>query len=61
MKDKFTVYTYSIYSNDDLNKYVHWSEGLTMIIEKDGIRIQLTSKEIKELVQSLPKTFGGSY
>ena len=56
----FSVSTYSII-NEDTPKYSHWSEGLNMIISKDGVTIKLNSNEVQELVASLPRTMGGSY
>jgi hypothetical protein len=56
----FSVVTYSII-NENTPKHSHWSEGLKMIIIKNGITIKLNSDEIQELVKSLPRTIGGSY
>jgi hypothetical protein len=39
----------------------HWAEGLSMFIEKDGVKLQLNSDELQQLVNALPKTFGGQY
>jgi len=59
MDDKsFTVFTYYELGN---NLYPHWSEGLTMVIVKDGVEIKLNQNEVVELVASLPKTIGGTY
>ena len=55
----FNVATYSLLDKDD--KYHHWSEGLNMIIEKNGITIKLNSEEIQQIVKSLPRTVGGRY
>ena len=55
----FNVATYSLLDRDV--KYCHWSEGLNMIIEKNGVTIKLNSEEIQQLVKSLPKTIGGRY
>ena len=41
--------------------YSHWSEGLKMVIEKDGIVIKLEGEEIEKIVRSLPRTVGGTY
>ena len=57
--NKFKVYTVEI--TGESGKYVHWSEGLSMYIEKDGIRLKLNSEEIEQLVKALPKTVGGKY
>ena len=55
----FNVATYSILEKDV--KYCHWSEGLNMIIEKNGVTIKLNSEEIQQIVKSLPRTVGGTY
>lgn len=55
----FNVTTYSLLDKDI--KYCHWSKGLKMIIEKNGVRIQLESEEIEQIVKSLPRTIGGSF
>jgi hypothetical protein len=55
----FNVATYSLLDKDV--KYCHWSEGLNMIIEKNGVTIRLNSEEIQQIVKSLPRTFGGRY
>lgn len=59
-KNKFSVYTYS-YSLLSDEKSTHWSDGLKMRIQKDGVTINLESEEIEALVKSLPRTFGGTY
>jgi len=56
----FSAFTYSIII-DSIPKYCHWSEGLKMVISKNGVTIKLNSDEIQELVKSLPRTIGGSY
>ena len=53
----FKVYTI----NKNTDKWSHWSEGLEMYIEKDGVSIRLNSEELQQLVKTLPRTFGGSY
>lgn len=58
-KSTFNVATYSLMNNDV--KYCHWSEGLNMIIEKNGVTLELNSEEIQQLVKALPRTLGGSY
>ena len=60
VSSSFKVGTYTWYKQGD-NKYCHWSEGLKMVIEKDGVVIKLEGEEIKKLVGSLPRTFGGTY
>ena len=57
---RFSVHTYSII-NEGSPMYTHWSEGLKMIIVKDGVTLKLNSEEIKQLVKALPRTVGGSY
>ena len=58
----FNVTTYTTYSLlNDNTVYCHWSEGLNMIIEKNGLTIKLNSEEIQKIVKSLPRTLGGSY
>jgi hypothetical protein len=58
-ENNFDVYTYSKIANID--KPQHWSCGLHMFIEKDGITIKLNEKEIQQLVNTLPRTFSGTY
>jgi hypothetical protein len=55
----FNVATYSLLDKDV--KYCHWSEGLNMIIEKNGVTVKLNSEEIQQIVKSLPRTIGGCY
>ena len=57
---RFSVHTYSII-NEDSPMYAHWSEGLKMIIMKDGVTLKLNSEEIEQLVKALPRTVGGTY
>ena len=57
---RFSVITYSILGKED-SMYVHWSKGLNMIIEKDGVTMKLNSDEIQQIVKSLPRTVGGRY
>ena len=57
---KFSVNTYSLI-NENSPAYVHWSEGLKMIIIKDGVTMRLNSEEIEQLVKALPRTVGGIY
>ena len=60
VRQSFSVYSYTILT-EDMPTYCHWSEGLNMIIEKDGVSIKLNGDELKQLVASLPRTMGGSY
>ena len=55
----FKVYYYSMLPNDV--KYCHWTEGLYLVIEKDGITIELNGDEAQQLVNTLPRTLGGKY
>lgn len=57
----FTAYTYEVFDKDDKRMFVHWADGLKMIIRKGDVFISLNSEEIQKLVKALPKTFGGSY
>lgn len=59
-ENQFHVYTITVY-DDEGPKYRHWSEGLTMVIIKDGIKIKLNSDEVEQVVKALPKTIGGVY
>jgi hypothetical protein len=54
--NNFSVNTYSIISENS-PAYVHWSEGLKMIIIKDGVTMRLNSEEIEQLVKAM-KQFG---
>lgn len=56
----FKVGTYSLYKQGD-SKYCHWSEGLKMIIEKDGVVMKLEGEEIGKIIKSLPRTVGSTY
>jgi hypothetical protein len=60
VSSNFSVHTYSLISENS-PMYVHWSEGLKMIIIKDGVTMRLNSEEIEQLVKALPRTVGGSY
>jgi len=57
-KANFNVFTLSEVNE---NKVSHWSKGLKMFIQKDGKEIILQDEEIRQLVESLPKTIGGKY
>ena len=58
-QNNFEVYTLT--TVDESQKFVHWSEGLTMYIIKDGVTIKINSEEIEQLVKALPETIGGTY
>ena len=60
VSSSFKVGTYSLYKQGD-SSHCHWSEGLKMVIEKDGVVIKLEGEEIEKIVRSLPRTFGGTY
>jgi hypothetical protein len=60
VSSSFKVGTYSLYKQGN-SSYCHWSEGLKMVIEKDGVTIKLEGEEIHKLVKSLPRTIGGVY
>lgn len=60
VSSSFKVGAYTLIKQDS-GQYCHWSEGLKMVIEKDGVVIKLEGEEIKKLVGSLPRTFGGTY
>ena len=60
MNKDFNVYSITTFDGSE-SKYVHWSEGLTMYITKDGVTMKLNSEEIELLVKALPRTVGGSY
>lgn len=55
----FNVATYSLLDKDV--EYCHWSKGLNMIIEKNGVTIKLNGEEVQQIVKSLPRTIGGGY
>jgi hypothetical protein len=59
VSSSFSVHTYSLISENS-PMYAHWSEGLKMIIIKDGVTMRLNSEEIEQLVKALPRTVGGS-
>ena len=60
VSQNFFVCTYTVVT-EDMRTYCHWSEGLNMIIKKDGIEIKLNGDELQQLVKSLPRTIGGRY
>lgn len=60
VRKSFSVYSYIIVT-EDMPTYCHWSEGLNMVIKKDGVSIKLNGDELKQLVASLPLFVGGSY
>lgn len=54
-------HNYSIDKGDNKLAYVHWSEGLNMVITKDGVTIILNSDEIQQVVKCLPRTIDETY
>jgi hypothetical protein len=60
VSNSFSVHTYSLI-NENSPTYTHWSEGLKMVIIKDGVTMRLNSEEIQQLVKALPRTVGGTY
>jgi hypothetical protein len=59
-KNDFQVYALEVVDKDTTG-YVHWAEGLTVYIVKDGVTMKLNSEEIKLVVKALPETVGGRY
>ena len=57
---RFDVMTYTI-EEDGVFEYCHWSDGLNMIIVKDGVTLTLNGEEIQQLVKCLPRTIGRTY
>lgn len=53
------ITSYSIVERDVV--YCDWAHGLTMIIEKDGVKLTLNGSDLKKLVKKLPRTIGGRY
>ena len=52
-KNDFQVYALEVVDKDTTG-YVHWAEGLTVYIVKDGVTMKLNSEEIKQVVKALP-------
>ena len=44
----FSVHTFSMLNKDDHRMYVHWAEGLNMVIRKGGQTIKLNADEIQD-------------
>ena len=59
-KNDFQVYALEVVDKDTRG-YVHWAEGLTLYIIKDGVTMKLNSEEIKLVVKALPETVGGKW
>ena len=60
VSSSFKVGAYSLYKTGE-SEYCHWSKGLKMVIEKDGVIMKLEGEEIENIARSLPRTFGGTY
>lgn len=56
----FGVFSYPIGNTDGLFECSE-TNGLKMVITKNGVTIELESDEIQQLVNTLPRTFGQSY
>jgi len=59
-KNDFQVYALEVVDKDTTG-YVHWSEGLTLYIIKDGVTMKLNSEEIQQVAKALPETVGGKW
>lgn len=59
-KNDFQVYALEVVDKDTTG-YVHWVEGLTLYIIKNGVTMKLNSEEIQQVVKALPETVGGKY
>jgi len=61
LKTAFLVYTFDEITEENAPTYTHWTDGLTMVVEKNGVKIELVGDEIEKLVKTLPRTFGEQY
>ena len=59
-KNNFQVYALEVVDKDTTG-YVHWAEGLTLYIVKDGVTMKLNSEEIQQVAKALPETVGGKW
>jgi hypothetical protein len=59
-KNDFQVYALEVVDTDTTG-YMHWAEGLTLYIVKDGVTMKLNSEEIKQVAKALPETVGGKW
>lgn len=59
-KNDFQVYALEVVDKDTTG-YVHWAEGLTMYIVKNGVTMKLNSEEIQQVAKALPETVGGKW
>lgn len=56
------IYTYTLIKQPSSGIVaIPWWEGLHLVIKKDGKTVELEGEEIKDLVDKLPRTFGGTY
>ena len=59
-KNDFQVYALEVVDKDTTG-YMHWSEGLTLYIVKNGVTMKLNSEEIQQVAKALPETVGGKW
>jgi hypothetical protein len=59
-KNDFQVYALEVVDKDTTG-YVHWAEGLTLYIVKNGVTMKLNSEEIQQVAKALPETVGGKW
>jgi len=59
-KNDFQVYALEVVDTDTTG-YVHWAEGLTLYIVKNGVTMKLNSEEIQQVTKALPETVGGKW
>jgi hypothetical protein len=59
-KNDFQVYALEVVDKDTTG-YMHWAEGLTLYIVKDGVTMKLNSEEIQQVAKALPETVGGKW
>jgi hypothetical protein len=59
-KNDFQVYALEVVDKDTTG-YVHWAEGLTLYIVKNGVTMKLNSEEIQQVAKALPATVGGKW
>jgi len=59
-KNDFQVYALEVVDTNTTG-YVHWAEGLTLYIVKNGVTMKLNSEEIQQVAKALPETVGGKW
>jgi hypothetical protein len=59
-KNDFQVYALEVVDKDTTG-YMHWAEGLTLYIVKNGVTMKLNSEEIQQIAKALPETVGGKW